>query len=471
MVRIGSLSLLLGGLALASRVAAAPAGQASALDRLSAQTGVRLESYAHLPSQEGADTLRALLDKPLTVDGAVQVAALNNPQFQALLQELDLARAARQQERLLPNPELELAFSSLEGGGRAFEYTLWADLRAVLLYPLHRSLANTQYQQTRMRLADELLEGLTQVKVAYFDLQGLLQAQALLQSNLQLAQASATLAARQQQAGNINALEEAVYQAAFHEAVLEMNRLETEVQTARQTLGQLLGLSDGGWQIAEALPPLPLEALDLPALEQLALTRHPDIRAAQKEVEAARQAHQIARLAFLPSLQVGVNASDEDGHRTTGPALALELPLFDWGQASRAQARAQQAQSHHQWRAREAETRSQVRAAFSRMALADQTTRYYQKTLIPLRQQVVNEAQRHYNYMLLGTYQLLQARQDETAARRQQVVTLTDYWIARAELERATGGSLPLSPRQAPEPAPVQEQSPPPPPPTHLHHR
>ena len=462
--------MALSGLVLAGCASTAQQAPATALQTLSAQTGVWLESYAHAPPQAVADTLRTLLGQPLTADAAIHVAVLNSPRFQALLQELGLAQADLRQGRSLPNPELDLAIRSRGGAGRDFEYTLLEDLKSVLLYPLHLGLANARYAQARMRLADDLLESIAQVKVAYFELQGLLQTRSWGRSTLQAAEASATLAARQLQAGNINALEEAMRQAALGETKLEVEHLEADIQITRQALGQLLGLSGEDWQIAEVLPPLPEEDLELSTIEELALSRRPDLRAAREEVRAAEQAHQITRFSVFPSLQVGVNAKKEDDHHTAGPALALELPLFDWGQATRARARALQARSHQQLRAQEEEARAQVRAQFTRMELARKTAQYYQDTLIPLRMQVVEETQKHYNYMLVGVYQLLQTRQEETTARRQQVAALADYWIARTQLERAIGGPLPPESPQTPAPAPPAEEHPPQPAPTHLHH-
>ena len=461
-------SMALSGLVLVVCACASASQQGQALHALSAQTGVRLESYGQAPPQSVADTLRTLLGQPLTVEAAVQVAALNSPRFQALLQKLDIAQADLRQGRLLPNPALELAIRS--GGGRDFEYTLLEDLKGILLYPLNRGLANARYAQTRMHLAGELLDGIAQVKVACFTLQGLLQTRSLLASTLQTTQASAALAIRQQQAGNINALETAMHQATLQETRLAVEGLEADIQTARQTLGQLLGFSGDEWQIADTLPPLPGDKVSLPELEQLALTRHPDLEAAREEARAAEQALQVARFSVLPSLQAGVTLKKEEARRTAGPALALELPLFDWGQATRARARAQNAQSRHQVRAVEAEVRAQVRTQFTHMELARKTAQACQDTLIPLRTQVVAETQKHYNYMLLGVYQLLQARQEETAARQQYVSALADYWIARAQLERAIGGPLPPGSQRAPEPAPAEEKNPPQPTPAHPHH-
>jgi cobalt-zinc-cadmium efflux system outer membrane protein len=44
--------------------------------------------------------------------------------------------------------------------------------------------------------------------------------------------------------------------------------------------------------------------------------------------------------------------------------------------------------------------------------------------------------------MLKGTYDLLEAKQHEIEAERSSIEASRDYWVARAALERAVGGSL-----------------------------
>ncbi|HEX6837658.1 MAG TPA: TolC family protein, partial [Polyangia bacterium] len=70
------------------------------------------------------------------------------------------------------------------------------------------------------------------------------------------------------------------------------------------------------------------------------------------------------------------------------------------------------------------------------------TIDYYQKTLVPLRERIVTLSQEQYNAMLLGVYQLLQAKQNELQTYREYIEAVRDYWIARADLERAVGTRL-----------------------------
>jgi len=66
----------------------------------------------------------------------------------------------------------------------------------------------------------------------------------------------------------------------------------------------------------------------------------------------------------------------------------------------------------------------------------------YTRVVLPLRTQVVELSQEQYNAMLIGAPQILLAKQDAVNAQRESVEALRDYWIARADLERAMGGRI-----------------------------
>jgi cobalt-zinc-cadmium efflux system outer membrane protein len=73
----------------------------------------------------------------------------------------------------------------------------------------------------------------------------------------------------------------------------------------------------------------------------------------------------------------------------------------------------------------------------------------FRSALLPLRQRIVALSQEQYNAMLLGVYQLLQAKQNEVGATHDYIESARDYWIARAELERALGAPVPAAEGEA----------------------
>ena len=84
----------------------------------------------------------------------------------------------------------------------------------------------------------------------------------------------------------------------------------------------------------------------------------------------------------------------------------------------------------------------------------------YVTVVVPLREQAVSLSQEQYGSMLLGAYQLLAAKQSEVDAYRELIEALRDYWVARADLERAIAGPIPTGTNDNRDPHPFSEVHP-----------
>jgi len=65
---------------------------------------------------------------------------------------------------------------------------------------------------------------------------------------------------------------------------------------------------------------------------------------------------------------------------------------------------------------------------------------YYRDVIIPRRQRIVELTKLEHNAMLVGVFQLLQAKQNEAQVRRDFIDAQLDYWAARNNLDRALNG-------------------------------
>ena len=68
---------------------------------------------------------------------------------------------------------------------------------------------------------------------------------------------------------------------------------------------------------------------------------------------------------------------------------------------------------------------------------------HYRRTVLPLREQIVDLTLKNYNFMLTGTFELIMAKQQEFEAYQKYLEAIRDYWIIRADMQRSLGGSLP----------------------------
>ena len=64
-------------------------------------------------------------------------------------------------------------------------------------------------------------------------------------------------------------------------------------------------------------------------------------------------------------------------------------------------------------------------------------------TAKPTQKLIVEESQKQQNYMLIGTFELLAAKQHQFDGFEAYIDALRDYWLARIDLARATGGRIP----------------------------
>lgn len=463
-------TLLTGGLVSGCATIPRHAGFPEVAKTMEQRTGLPLQQYVGAPTGRAAEMTQDLLREELTLDRAVRIALLNNRALQATLEELGIARAEAVQASLLSNPIFSGHARVPEDAGQTnLELALAQSVVDTLLLPLRRRVARAQFEQIRLQVSDAVLRFLAEVNTTYYTAQAAEQLVAMRRTVLQATEAAAELAQRQYDAGNTRDFDLATEQAAYEEAQAEVTRAETERVAAREALTRFLGLSGAdaeSWRMAATLPDLPANDPPRAELETRAVQERLDLAAARQELEALRRGLTAARFGILPASVAAINTETEpDGDRVTGPMWDVEVPIFDWGQGERGRLKAQLRQSEHRLAALEVAVRSEVRTAAEHLTAQRQLVERYRNRLVPLRRQIVESSQRHFNYMLIGAFQLLQFKQQEIAAQQTYIDALRDYWIARAELERAVGGRLPeaaLVPQadQSPQPEPEPREVP-----------
>ena len=388
------------------------------------------------------ERIRALLKDDLTEPSAVEIALLNNRRLQASFEELGIAQADLLEGHLIRNPALE---AELRFPRRPFELILTQNILDLATLRRRRRLADAAFEAAKLRVADEVMRLIADVRASYYALQGAEQMKAMRQTVVEAARAAAELAIRQHDAGNISDLALENEQAVFEQAKIDLARSEGDVLAGRARLSELLGLwgPETEWKITLALQNLPPAETDLAGLESLAVSQRLDLGTARQQVEVAARALPLAPSKEIGEFVAGAHLEREpEGLRTNGPAVELPLPLFKRGKAARLRAEALLRQAQHRYAALAVEVRTQVGMARDRMLLARSRAEYYRDVILPRRERIVAFSQQHYNFMLVGTFQLLMAKRDEITARREYIEALTDYWIARSDLEHAVGGSL-----------------------------
>jgi cobalt-zinc-cadmium efflux system outer membrane protein len=423
--------------------------------------------------KEAADAVRQLLAQPLTSDRAVQFALLNNPNLQATYEDVGVAQADLVGAGLLQNPVFDATVLIPEGGVGAtkLDFAVTANFLDVFQIPLRKRLATSALRSAELKTADAVLALAADVREAYAAAVASGQLLELRRTVVEAASASAEVAQRLHDAGNITDLDLANEQALAEAARLELTSAEAEAQAARARLGMLLGVADDAWTLPPRLPDAIDERFATGELEAQSLNRRLDLRAAERRVRNAEQALGGARrFGGLDHVEAGASAEREhDGEWSIGPNLALPIPLFNQGQAKIAAARAELRRSRAQRDALVLAARAEVRTAAAQLDAARERARRLRDIVLPLRKRIVEQTQLQYNAMHVGIFDLLRAKQDEVNAGAEYVSALREYWTARAKLERAAGGDLPGG-KSATQPATAPVSAPAPANPHEHHH-
>jgi cobalt-zinc-cadmium efflux system outer membrane protein len=424
------------------------AGHSQVASLVEARTGQKTH-WEHGPPQGSAVSARVdeLLKPGLTRNGAMEIALLNNPALQATYEELGISQAEMVQAGLIRNPRIAGHVGlPVSAGVAELEFSIFQELLDLLMLPSRKRIAGEQFQAEILRVAHEALNVASEVSKEFASLQAAERLVELRRIIVESTQASAELAQRQYEAGNIPELSLAIERVAYEQAKLDLGREELELFGHREKINQLLGLWGGQtqWTLSEKLPELPSEEVPVQHLESLAMRQRLDVDAARKQSALLAAGVNLAKAyRFLGTVELGVvGHRDAEGSTLIGPTLMLELPIFDQRQAVIARLEAQQRQSERRLAAISITARSNVRVAQSRLGSARQIVEHYRSVLLPLREKAVQLSQLQYNAMQIGLYQLLAAKQAQVNASREYIEAIRDYWMARAELERVVGGRL-----------------------------
>ena len=393
--------------------------------------------------------VRDLLSKPLTADSAVQIALLKNRKLQAVYEELAIAQAEVVQAGLLQNPIFAATarFPDTPPKRSNVEFGIAQDFLDILMIPARRKIASDQFEQVKLEVADEVLSFALEVRTAYYNVVSARQVADMRKMIAYAAEQSAELARRIHKAGNTSDLNLANERAAYQQAKADWAEAEEHVLEHREHLTTLLGLwgSEIDWKTVKRLPDVPAKEFPLDRAVSLALSRRLDLAAGRWEVLVlSRSLGMVTGFRLIADLEFGVSGEREtEGQWVTGPEVAIRLPIFDQNQAAIAGLQAKLRQRQHRLAALAVEIRSEVRALRHRLMTTRYRIEHYLKVVIPLREQIVNLTLRQYNFMLVGAFELIEAKSMEYEAYEKYIEAVRDYWITRSQFLRAIGGAVP----------------------------
>ncbi|WP_082660296.1 TolC family protein [Sphingopyxis sp. H050] len=394
------------------------------------------------------ETVSALLANPLDRETAIRIAMLKSPKLQLVYGNLGLARADVLDAVEIGNPRVGASSLALAGGpGSQFVIGIAQPLIDLLTLPAKARLARVDYQRARYETAAAILGVSLDVEAAWYRDIGAAQVAEMRAAVAEALGASADLAQRFYDAGNITELQLNREKAAASDARIAAAHAKVEARLARLELNTLLGLSgdETNWTGAATLP-LPLEQEDDPQqLQQIASANSLELLAAREGVKVAAGAKGVASVfGLLGSTTIGYDREREiDGSVIRGPTIDVEVPIFNQQGARRARALGQLRLAKAKLAMLDLQTVNGVPLAAERVAVLSEVVKIYREALVPERETVARQSQLEQNFALIGQFEVLQARAQQYEAYQGLLEAVRDYWLARVDLARLVGSRLP----------------------------
>lgn len=419
-----------------------------ALERTSDETkslsGASTQLLRTLDAKTARDNqVTALLKSPLSQQAAVQLAVINSPALQTLLAERwgDLAQAA--QSGRIANPILSLErvrfLDELE-----FGRILAFGLLDLLTLPQRNKIATARMKQAELQLTTDVVGLVSQVRMAWVASVGAAESLSYARQVYASAQASAELARRMQSVGNFNRLQRARQQAFYADAAAQLLASKQTATSTRESLVRLLGLKDKQAQVLklpERLPDLPKSYLMPDAVSKVLTTQRLDVRMAQSQLDASIETQGLAVITSLTDIELGLRSDTvKDTHEGTSDKrkcyeLAIRLPIFDWGDAQRANMNAAALAALNRMETVLVNAGSELRENYAAYRSAYDLSRHYREEVLPLGKIIAEENLLGYNGMLIGVFELLADHRSQVNTVKAAIAAQQQFWQADAALQ------------------------------------
>jgi cobalt-zinc-cadmium efflux system outer membrane protein len=203
----------------------------------------------------------------------------------------------------------------------------------LLMLPLRTRVAREQLVAAQMRVSDDVVKLISEVKVAYHELLADSQTVALLRTILAAQAGSLELTQRLHEAGNVTDLALSQEQAQYSRMRLELAMAEADSRSHREKLNRLLGVwgADTAWKLAATnCRSFRENDVSIEGLETLAIGNRLDLAAARSQLQSAARAVGLEKtFRFIGALDFGIVGEHEpDGANLVGPSFRFELPIL-----------------------------------------------------------------------------------------------------------------------------------------------
>lgn len=376
----------------------------------------------------------------LSLQEAIDIALHHNPDLLAAGYEVEAAKAGERGARSLANPEIALApaITGVEGSDEELSVTQPLEINGERALRARIAGAESQAVQASRRSAERQV--IRSVKEAYWDAVQAQNVVELDQGNVEFLETMAQAAERQVDVGAAPGAQRIKAQVELTRARQDLLRSESELAEARASINVLMGRdAESPFEPSDQLrfAPLALDSTvrngagrpELAEAQALLALRKAEVR----EIEVQRRPD--------VSLQFRQTSLGGEG----GAAVAITIPLLDWGsiRQSRKKAEAQVDAQKHRVEAVENAIALDVDSAVRQVRLAEALVKDYQQGVLSQAEQLAEMAQKGYKTGANSYLEVLEAQRTLRSVKSEYNAALADHAKALAQLEWAVGADLP----------------------------
>ncbi len=389
----------------------------------------------------------------LSLDRALALAFMHNPELQAFSWEVRVREAQALQAGLRPNPEFRTSLENFAGSGSVqgldqAETTVGVSQLVELggkrskrakVAALSRDLAGWEYELKR-------LDVFARVSRAFIEVLGAQERLTLTQDTVELAEQVAQTVSEKVQAGTVSPVEEVKAQLALSSAHIERNRAQRELDTARKRLAATWGgmsarfrQAQGDLNAVRTIPPL-VQFIPL-------LDHNPELARWGIEILQQQATVELERSNAVPDVTLSggyrrLNSASAPDESAVVVEASVPLPLFNRNQGTIRSAQARLAKAQAERREAAVRLTTELVEAYQALSTTQTEVATLAAQVMPGAQRVFDAVNEGYRIGKFGFLDVLDAQRTLVAARTQYLDTLIAYHTAVADVERLIGARL-----------------------------
>ncbi|MEK6777938.1 MAG: TolC family protein [bacterium] len=386
----------------------------------------------------------------VTLEQAVSLAILRNPELKAFSLEVRAQDARALQSGLFPNPEIGVEVENFGGEKelRDFDSSETTVQLSQLIElagkrpkrrkvaSLERDLAGWDYEAKRADVLSETTQ-------AFVDVLAAQERFSLMDELAGLSEQVLNTISERVKAGKVSPLEETRAGVSYSTSLIDLERARRRLDASRKKLAALWGSGTPLFERVDGELERIAPILSAAQLEDT-ISKNPDIARWSVEMEQRQETVKLEKAERIPDLTLsgGIRRFKETDNNAFVMGLSIPLPLFDRNSGGVREARQRQSKAVEEQRAAELIVLNALAEAYQELSIAYAEAKALQQDVLPGAQTAFDGASEGYRQGKFGYLDVLDAQRTFFEARGRYIESLASYHKSKAQVNRLTGVGL-----------------------------